>query len=64
MIKEQSAVPDAKAGSSAAVDLDKEIKAANTAQSDGKAKKHGFNTDFLLARALQTTVQNTSNTSV
>lgn len=71
VIKSQQAVPDVteKNDSSTAdngIDIEKEVKA--TEKHGGGEKSHiksktGFNTDFLLARALQTTVQNIDKTA-
>ncbi|KAK9894389.1 MED6-domain-containing protein, partial [Cystobasidium minutum MCA 4210] len=59
VIKEQ-AVPDAK---NADIDIEKEMQGTAEQNKDGKVKKQGFNTDFLLARALQTTVNNASQSA-
>lgn len=65
VIKEQQAVPDMKDGNNdtnAGIDIEKEVQATKKQGQDGERSqiksKTGFNTDFLLARALQTTVQN------
>lgn len=75
-VTKEQAVPDTKADASE-IDIEKEVQATTdnsgsgvgAVQGGGEGKKSsekarsGFNTDFLLARALQTTVQNTRNTT-
>lgn len=69
VLKEQQAVPDMKNSNDggAEIDIEKEVKATEKQGKDGERSqiksKTGFNTDFLLARALQTTVPNMDKTT-